>query len=220
MLMNHGDDKGLILPPKVAPIHVVIVPIARDDNRALVMEKADGLAAALREIRYEGEPLGVKVDGREGFRPGYKFAHWELRGVPLRIEIGPRDIGEGVAVLANRLSGEKQNIAVDYATFAFDTESISLSLEEIQAQLTMRSRNEMEGRIFEVDSYDEFKAVIAGGKGFVKAPWDGTAETEAKVKAETTATTRLLLPESAGHTVKCLFTGTQARCLAYFAASY
>jgi prolyl-tRNA synthetase len=220
MLMAHGDDKGLILPPKVAPLQVVIVPIARDDDRALVLEKCAGLAAALRKVRYDGEPLGVKVDDREGFRPGYKFAHWELRGVPLRIEVGPRDIAGGTCVVADRLSGEKQEMAVDYATFAFNGESVSKKLVDLQAALYSRCRDETMGRVYEVDSYEEFKVAISEGRGFVLAPWDGSAETEARVKEETSATTRVLHGDKPGDNVKCLFTGEPAKYRAYFAASY
>ncbi|MCH7472411.1 proline--tRNA ligase [bacterium] len=220
MIMAHGDDKGLILPPKVAPIHVVIVPIMRDEGRSEVLEKCNSLAAALGEVNYNGEKITVKVDEREGFRPGYKFAHWELRGVPLRIEVGPRDIAQGEAVLANRLSGEKRKLQVDYATFALDSESVMRSLEEMQAALYERCRKEMMGRVFEVESYAEFKEVIAEGRGFAMAPWDGSAETEARVKEETTATTRVLLSDFPGNEVKCLFSEDPAKRFAYFAASY
>lgn len=220
MLMNHGDDKGLIIPPKVAPTHVVIVPIVKDDNRSAVMEKAMGLAEAVSALTYNGKPVSVHVDDRDGFRPGFKFAHWEMRGIPLRIEIGPRDIEEGAAMLANRLTGEKQKLTVDYETYSLNGESVTASLEEIQAGLYSRSQKEIESRIYEVESYDEFKAVIAEGRGFVLAPWDGTAETEAKVKEETSATTRILAPETPRNNVKCLFSGGEAKRLAYFAASY
>jgi prolyl-tRNA synthetase len=220
MLMAHGDDKGLILPPKVAPIHIVIVPIARDDDRALVLEKCHGVAAALRRLEYDGVKLGVKVDDRAGLRPGFKFADWELKGVPLRIELGPRDIAEGGAVLADRLRGDKSKLAVDFETYSLDGESVLRSLEEMQAALYARSRNEVEHRIFEVASYEEFRDVITGGRGFAVAAWDGTAETEARVKQETSATTRCLLPQPPGDNVKCLFSGAPAKRLAYFAASY
>jgi prolyl-tRNA synthetase len=220
MLMAHGDDNGLILPPKVAPVHVVIVPIARDDDRPVVLEKCAGLAKRLGEIEYEGEKLSVKVDDREGFRPGFKFAHWELRGVPLRIEVGPRDIGEGVCVMANRLTGEKQKLNVDYATFDLSSESVSGELGKLQDALYQRSKGFTLERIIEVESYDEFKDVISGGRGWVFAPFDGTAETEASVKEETSATTRVLQPLAADDNVKCLFTGRPAKSRAYFAASY
>jgi prolyl-tRNA synthetase len=220
MLMTHGDDQGLILPPKVAPLHIVIVPIVRDEDRARVLECCQGLAARLREFSYEGEALVVEVDDREGFRPGYKFAHWELRGVPLRIEIGPRDVAGGSCVIVNRLSGAKQQLAVDYATYAVDGESVITRLAEIQQGLYARSRTEVLGRIYEVDNYEEFKRVIAGGEGFVLAPWDGTIDTEARVKEETSATTRIVLGEAPKNNVKCIFSGGPAKYLAYFAASY
>jgi len=220
MLMAHGDDKGLILPPKVAPVHVVIVPIARDDDRPLVLEKCQGLAKRLRGVSYNGEVLNVKVDDRAEFRPGYKFAHWELRGVPLRIEVGPRDIQGSTCIVVDRLSGAKQELQVDYATFELDAEAVSAKLEELQSALYARSRDDVMGRIHEVENYEEFKQVIAEGRGFALAAWDGTAETEQRVKEETSATTRVMAAEPPGHNVKCLFSGGPARYRAYFAASY
>jgi len=220
MLMTHGDDKGLVLPPKVAPIHVVIVPIARDDERTAVLEKAHGLAAKLREGYYAGQRVSVKVDDREGLRPGFKFADWELRGVPLRIELGPRDIAGGTAIVADRLSGEKQSVAVDYETYSWQGQSIEQSLEGLQEALYARSRNDFEGRIFEVSSYAEFKDIVTTGRGFALAPWDGEAATEERVKGETGATTRVLLAQTPAEDVKCLFSGAPARHLAYFATSY
>jgi prolyl-tRNA synthetase len=220
MLMAHGDDNGLILPPKVAPIHVVIVPIVKDEDRGQVLDACQGLAKRLRELRYEGEAVAVKVDDRTGFRPGFKFAYWELRGVPLRIEIGPRDLAEGACILANRLSGEKQKMTVDYATHSIDGESIVAELGRIQFALYERSKQATLGRIHEVESFDEFKQVIAAGRGWVLVPYDGTAATEAMVKEQTSATTRVLLDRAPGANVKCLFTGGPAVALAYFAASY
>ncbi|MDQ3023838.1 MAG: proline--tRNA ligase [bacterium] len=220
MLMVHGDDKGIVLPPKVAPIHVVIVPIARDDERAAVLGKAHGLATALRQQTYDGQKLSVKVDDREEFRPGYKFAHWELRGVPLRIELGPRDIAEGVAIVANRLTGEKTKVGVDFETFVWQGQSVVQSLEELQEALYARSRKDVEERIFEVSSYEEFKEIVGSGRGFALVQWDGEAATEERVKDETGATTRVLLAKTPAEDVKCLFSGAPARSLAYFATSY
>ncbi len=221
MLMAHGDDKGLIIPPLVAPVHLVIVPIHRDDDRALVVEKAHQLAAALRTgVRWRNEGIDVRVDDREGIRPGFKFAHWELRGVPLRIELGPRDIESGNCVLADRLSGEKVNLAVDFATMSLDTQSVADALEKLQADLYARSRQNSESRVFKVQSYEEFKQVVGQGRGFVLAPWDEEAPTEARVKEETGATTRVMHPDLPGDDVKCLFSGAKARRFAYFATSY
>jgi prolyl-tRNA synthetase len=220
MLMVHGDDKGLVLPPKVAPIHVVIVPIARDEERTAVLEKAHGLAAKLREEYYAGQRVSVKVDDREGLRPGFNFADWELRGVPLRIELGPRDIAGGTAIIADRLSGEKETVQVDFETFVWQGQSIIQRLEGLQEALYARSRNDVEGRIFEVSSYEEFKQIVSTGKGFALAPWDGEAATEERVKNETGATTRVLLAKTPAEDVKCLFSGAPARHLAYFATSY
>jgi len=220
MLMVHGDDKGLILPPKVAPWQIVIVPIARDDERGLVIEKAQALAAALCRLSYNDEAVRVKVDTREGVRPGFKFADWELRGVPLRIEVGPRDIAGGSLVLANRLSGEKRSLSIDFATMALDGESVIAELADLQERLYERSRADAESRVFTVADYTEFKQVIASGRGFVLAPWDGSGETESRVKDETGASTRVMQAKLPNSEVKCLFSGQPARRLAYFAASY
>jgi prolyl-tRNA synthetase len=220
MLMAHGDDAGLILPPTVAPIHIVIVPITRDDTRSAVVEQCHRLAAALKKLRFREEAIGVKVDDREGLRPGFKFADWELRGVPLRIELGPRDIEANSAVLARRLGGAKEQLTVDHATCAFDGESVIAGLEELQQELAGRSRDGFEQRIHEVASYEEFKGVISTGKGFAVAAFDGTAATEARVKAETSATTRVLRAGNMADKIECLFTGTPATAVAYWAASY
>lgn len=221
MLMLHGDDKGLILPPRVAPIHIVIVPIHRDDDRALVVEKAQQLGKAISAgVRWRDEAVNVKVDDREGLRPGFKFADWELRGVPLRIELGPRDIEGNTCVLADRLTGEKQSLNVDYATMALDAQSIVAALEKLQVGLHERSRSDAESRVLRVESYDEFKQVMAQGRGFVLAPWDQEAATEARVKEETGATTRVMHPDLPGDDVKCLFSGAIARRFAYWATSY
>ena len=220
MLMMHGDDRGLILPPTVAPVQVVIVPVVKDEDRSLILEKCNALAAVLRKVQYSGEGVRVKVDEREGLRPGFKFADWELRGVPLRLEVGPRDLAEGTAILVNRLSGEKKPIQVDYATPALDGESISSSLSELQAAVRARAEREMTSRVFEVGTYDGFREIIAEGRGFAVVPYDGTAATEAKVKEETSATVRVLLSRIADGSVKCLFTGQPAAWLACFATSY
>jgi prolyl-tRNA synthetase len=220
MLLVHGDDRGLILPPKVAPYHVVVVPVVKDEDRADVLGKCHALVQAVRKLQYNGEALRVKLDERQGLRPGFKFADWELRGVPLRLEVGPRDVAGGVAVLANRLSGQKREIAVDYATAGLDGESVLRSLEELQVALYTRSREEMLGRIFEVEDYAQLKECVRLGRGFALAAYDGTSATEARIKEETGATTRMLLPQMPESNVKCVLTGRPAERLAYFAASY
>lgn len=220
MLLMHGDDRGLILPPKVAPWHIVIVPVTRDEDRSAVLEKCHALQQKLGTLKFNGEALRVKLDDREGFRPGYKFAHWELRGVPLRIEVGPRDIADSAAILVDRLSGEKRRFTVDYATSGLDGESITASLIALQKELADRAQQGMLSRIHEVQSYAEFKLLIASGDGWAEAPFDGSPETEARVKEETGATTRIILPQMPQPNVKCLFTERPATKLAYFAASY
>jgi prolyl-tRNA synthetase len=218
--MAHGDDKGLIIPPKVAPIHVAIVPIIKESEQARVLEACDKLAQSLRAVQYEGEPLGVKIDDREGFRPGYKYAHWELRGVPIRLEVGPRDIDGGTAMLVERLSGNKSKLTVDYSTGAVAADEVTSQLNTIQQELYAQSRTTTMERIHTVDNYDEFRDTIAAGRGWVLAPYDGDAATEARVKEETSATTRVLLDKAPEPNVKCLFSGNLAKHIAYWGASY
>jgi len=151
---------------------------------------------------------------------GQRNWEWIKKGVPLRIELGPRDIAAGTAIVADRLTGEKESAAVDFETNTWQGQSIVQRLEGLQEALYARSRSDVEGRIFEVSSYDEFKEIMSSGKGFVLAPWDGEAATEERVKNETGATTRVLLAKTPAEDVKCLFSGAPARHLAYFATSY
>jgi len=210
VIMTHGDDSGLVLPPKVAPYQIVIVPISRGNWRETVLPVAqtlrDQLAAA-----------GVRVflDDRDTNTPGWKFAEWEMRGVPLRLEIGPKDIEKSSVVLARRDTREKLPAAMDGLVDRAKT-----LLDEIQAALLAKARAFREERTARADTYDEFKRLMEGRPGFVIAPWCGDAACEGQVKAETQATIRNIpfnSPEPAG---PCLTCERAAVAMAWFAKAY
>ena len=196
VIMTHGDDSGLILPPRVAPHQVVIVPIPRGNWKETVLPKAEAIRDELvaRGVR-------VKLDASEENSPGWKFAEWELRGVPLRLEIGPKDIEKAQVFSARRDTREKAAIPLaDLAT------RVPAILEEIQANLFARALEFRASHTSEAATWDEFKAAMEGRPGFVIAAWCGRAECEAAIKAETQATVRnipLGSPAFKGHCVKC-----------------
>jgi len=209
VIMTHGDDSGLILPPRVAPYQVVIVPIGRDNWRETVLPRAQDLQ---RQLRQSG--IRVTLDERDE-RPGWKFSEWELRGVPLRLEIGPRDIEKSQVLLARRDTREK--IAVPMDTLAT---TVAELLEDIQKTLLERALRFREERTQRVDNYDEFKTVMEGRPGFVIAPWCGSAECEAQIKAETQATIRNMPLGAAAPTGRCVRCDATATAEAWFAKAY
>ncbi len=183
LIMTHSDDQGLILPPRLAPTQVVIVPIYRkEEDRVAVLEKAGELEAGLKSA-------GVRVflDARDSHRPGWKFHEYEVQGVPLRIAIGPRDLQNGTIELARRDTKEKTTVPME----GLD-ERIPALLDQIQNDLLERARSSRDERTTSVDSYDEFKQVLEAKGGFVRMHWDGTPETETKVKEDTKATIRCI----------------------------
>jgi prolyl-tRNA synthetase len=210
LIMTHGDDSGLVLPPHIAPHQVVIVPIPRGDWKQTVLPKAEAIA---NDLRAQG--VRVKLDADEENSPGWKFAEWELRGVPLRLEIGPKDIEKSQVFSARRDTREKAAIPMaDLAT------RVPALLEEIQANLLARARAFREEHTTEVSSWDEFKSAMEGRPGFVIASWCGSAECEAQIKAETQATLRNIpmgSPRVAGQCVKC---NGAAQVKAWFAKAY
>lgn len=183
LIMAHSDDKGLVLPPKLASRPVVIVPILKGDKQAVV-EKAQAICAELKK-----NGINTFVDNSEQNSPGWKFAEYELQGIPVRLEIGPRDISNNICIAARRDTGEKQKLVLDDTLAS----SIGSLLETIQKSMFTRALDFREANTVEVTSYDEFKASV--DKGFIVAHWDGTEETETKIKEETKATIRVL-PET------------------------
>ena len=180
VIMTHGDDSGLILPPKVAPYQVVIVPIPRGNWQETVLPKA-------REIRDALTAAGIRVmlDDRDAYTPGWKFAEWEMRGVPLRLEIGPKDIEKSQVMLARRDTREKMSAPMDSAVSV-----VSELLDAIQANLFERALKFREEHTTSALDYAEFQTLMEGRPGFVISPWCGSAECEAEIKAETQATIR------------------------------
>ena len=208
VVMTHGDDSGLILPPRVAPYQVVIVPIGRDNWRETVLPKAQEIQQQLRSAG-----IRVTLDERDE-RPGWKFSEWELRGVPLRVEIGPKDIEKSAVLVARRDTREKQSLAMDgLAT------RIQQLLDDVQRSLFDRARTFRDEHTHRVSTYEEFKQVMEGRPGFVIAPWCGSTDCEAQIKSETQATIRNM-PRSGAPGGTCIRCDQGAIAEAWFAKSY
>jgi len=210
VIMTHGDDNGLILPPRVAPYQVVIVPIPRGNWQETVLPKAQAIRTALvdRGVR-------VMLDDREAYTPGWKFAEWELRGVPLRLEIGPKDIEKSQVVLARRDTREKAPAAMDSLT-----DTIVGRLDEIQRALLARARAFRDEHTSRAATYDEFRSAMEGRPGFVVALWCGSAECEAQIKADSQATLRNIPFGGEQVTGVCVRCGAAAAGEAWFAKAY
>ena len=211
LVMIHGDDKGLVLPPRIAPTQVVIVPIPfKGAEPAAIAAKAKEIADRLTQ-----KGLSVILDDRGEYTPGWKFNQWELKGVPLRIEIGPRDLKQEQVTMVRRDTKEKSFIKeIEVVTQA------EKLLEEIQHNLYAKARMSLEEKITSVKTYDEFKQVVSGKGGFIKAAWCGNAGCEAKIKEETGATIRVIPFEKEEPTTNCVYCGQKAKDVAYFARSY
>ena len=211
MIMVHGDNKGLIMPPRVAPVQIVIVPI-----RFKGIE-AEAIAAKTKEIAemFRAKGLSVVLDDRNEYTPGWKFNQWELKGVPVRIELGPRDLKQGQVVVVRRDTYQKMPVK--------ETEivgTVERLLEEIQENMLVKSRALLQEKTTSVKSYDEFKRVLEQKGGFLKAAWCGSASCEAKVKDETGATIRVRPFEVEEPATDCIVCGEKAKENVYFARSY
>lgn len=209
VIMTHGDDSGLVLPPAIAPYQVVIVPIGRENWRETVLPRAKELQASLTAAG-----IRVTLDERDE-RPGWKFSEWELRGVPLRLEIGPKDIEKGQVMLARRDTREKLPTPMD----GLDARVGEL-LAEIQRQLLERAIAFRAEHTHRASNYDEFKATMEGRPGFVIAPWCGDAACEAQIKTDTQATIRNMPINGAAPGGGCVRCGAPAIAEAWFAKSY
>ena len=209
--MAHSDDEGLVLPPSLAPIQVVIVPIYRSDEER---EKVEAAAEQIK-LKLEDLDLSVKFDNRDTYKPGYKFAEWELKGVPLRIAIGPRDIENGTVELARRDTKEKSVTSID----GIDLHIKNL-LNEIQSAIYERAKSFRDENIHTVNSWDEFKEVLNSKGGFISAHWDGTGETEEKIKELTKATIRCIPLDNIQEEGKCVLTGNPSKQRVLFAKAY
>ena len=210
VVMAHGDDRGLRLPPGVAPQQVVVVPIVREDDRARVLEAA---AAVAGELRAAG--IRVRVDDRPEHRPGFKFNEWELKGAPLRIELGGRDLAAGTVTVARRDTAEKQQVAIAGAAAAAGE-----LLSAVHASLLQAARDEQERRTLRDPGYGEMIAFLRDAAGFAAAPWCGRAECEARVKEDSSATIRCLpLADEPAQGV-CVCCGRPATTTATWAQAY
>ncbi len=211
LVMTHSDDHGLVLPPKLAPIQVVIVPIYKTDEQYhAISEKANEI---VKELRKHG--ISVKFDQRRTHKPGWKFAEYELKGVPLRIAIGPRDLENGNVELARRDTLSKEVIAQDVLT-----KTIVKLLDDIQKNLYKKAFDFREEHITEVDSFEEFKEVLETKGGFISAHWDGTAETEEKIKELTKATIRCIPLDAKDDEGICVFSGKKSTKRVLFSKAY
>lgn len=211
LVMTHSDDLGLVLPPNLAPIQVVIIPIHRNDEQLdAISIKVDGIVKKLRK-----KGVSVKYDNRTTYKPGWKFAQYELKGVPLRIAMGPRDLEEGTLEIARRDTLEKQNISQDDVV-----DYVEKTLEEIQANLFNKALDYRESHITEVDTFEEFKEVLENKAGFVSAHWDGTTETEDRIKDLTKATIRCIPLNNKIEEGKCVFSGKNSTQRVLFAKAY
>lgn len=211
LIMTHSDDKGLVLPPNLAPIQVVIVPIYKGEAQlAQVSEVANTIADQLANVG-----ISVKYDDRDTFRPGAKFAQYELQGVPLRIAIGPKDLEKGTVELARRDTLTKQYEAQDTLT-----ETIPVLLDTIQKEMYQKALTYRDDHITEVNSYDEFKSVLNDKGGFIAAHWDGSLATEQKVKEETKATIRCIPLDGYEQAGECMVTKKPSKGRVLFAKAY
>jgi prolyl-tRNA synthetase len=211
MVMVHGDDKGLVLPPKVAPIQVVIVPIPYKGT------EAETIPAKAKEIRDKlaAKDVAVTLDDRQEYTPGWKFNEWELKGIPIRIEIGPRDLKQNQVTLARRDTLQKTTAKEDEVV-----ETVLKLLEDIQSSLFSKAKKTLEDSITTVKTYEEFKKVLEQKGGFLRASWCGNTPCEEKIKDETGATIRIVPFEKEKPFSKCVHCGEEAREVVYFARSY
>lgn len=213
LIMAHSDDRGLVLPPKLAPIQVVIVPIFKSEEElAEIRAKALEIVDQLDEIG-----ISVKFDDRDTYKPGWKFAEYELKGVPLRLGIGPRDLKNKTVEMARRDDFSKTLVN-------FETEDligkIKETLDEIQSSIYQKAKSFTEEKTTAVDSWEEFVETLNNKGGFVSAHWDGTAETEEKIKEKTKATIRCIPLEQVQEEGKCILTGAPSTGRVLFAKAY
>jgi prolyl-tRNA synthetase len=211
IIMGHADNHGLVLPPKLAPIQVVIIPIYKN------VEQIEALSESAKKIKAGLEALGitVKYDDRDNNKPGWKFADYELKGVPVRIAIGPRDLENNTIEVARRDNLTKETIPIDKVY-----EHIPKLLNEIQTNIYNKALKFRKENTLYIDSWDEFLKVLDNQGGFIMAHWDGTAETEEKIKEESKATIRCIPFDSPGESGKCVYSGKPSGRRVLFARSY
>jgi prolyl-tRNA synthetase len=211
LVMTHSDDQGLVLPPSLAPIQVVIVPIYKTDEQlGEISAVVNGLVSEFKKLN-----VSVKFDNRTTQKPGFKFAEWELKGVPVRIAVGPKDLENGTFEVARRDILTKEVVSKDgIVTYVSDL------LAQIQKDLFQKALDYRNSHITEVNSFEEFKTVLNGEGGFVSAHWDGTAATEEKIKELTKATIRCIPLDGVKESGSCVFTGNPSSGRVLFAKAY
>ena len=208
--MTHSDDNGLVLPPRLAPFQVVIVPIYRTD------EQFEAISVKALEIKQKLEEKGVRVkfDNRDTHKPGFKFSEWEFKGVPVRLAIGPRDLENDTVEVARRDTLEKESLQMQN----IELKVVNL-LEQIQKNLFQKALDSRTEKTYPIDSWEDFLVQIEKG-GFLLAHWDGTPETEQKIKEETKATIRLIPLDYGNDEGKCVYSGKPSKGRVVFARSY
>jgi prolyl-tRNA synthetase len=213
LIMAHSDDNGLVLPPKLAPFQVVIVPIYRGDA------ELEAVSVKAREIMAELKKAGisVKYDDRDTQKPGWKFAEYELKGVPVRIAIGPRDLENGTIEIARRDNLTKEQFELSSQSI---TSKISSLLDEIQEGIYNKALNFKTEMTTEVNSWTEFQEILENKAGFISAHWDGTPETEEKIKELTKATIRCIPLDRKEEVGTCVFSGKPSKGRVLFAKAY
>ena len=211
LVMAHSDDEGLVLPPKLAPIQVVIIPIYKgDEQKNLIDEKVKVLM-----ITFKALGIKVKYDDNDNNRPGWKFAEYEMKGVPVRIAIGARDIEKNVVEVARRDTKEKMTVSIDGLA-----EAMHVLLNDIQQNIYSKAKKYRDENISKADTWDEFKKLLDGPGGFISAHWDGTPETEDKIKELSKATIRCIPLGNTQEEGKCILTGNPSRERVLFARAY
>ena len=210
LIMVHGDDKGLRLPPKVAPVQIVIIPIIKNENSLAEIEKfLEPFLAELGEIG-----IRFKLDDRQKISPGFKFNEWEMKGVPIRVEVGPRDMESGTVFCARRDTSEKTSYKIESAA-----STMSQLLDEIQINMFNQALEFREKNTFSTNNYEEFKSLIENG-GFIRCGWDGNPDSEAAIKKDTKATIRCILLDEKRIDKKCVYSGNPAKHEVIFARAY
>jgi len=211
LIMTHSDDKGLVLPPNLAPHQVVIVPIYRNDDQFdVVSAKAEEM---MKELRAMG--VSVKFDKRDTYKPGWKFAEWELKGVPVRIAIGPKDLENGTVEVARR-----DNLSKEVVSSNSIADYVSSLLKEIQENLFKKASDYRTEHTTKVDSFEDFKDVLENKGGFIEAHWDGTPESEEEIKKLTKATIRCIPIDAEDEEGVCILTGKPSNKRVLFAKAY
>ena len=211
LVMAHSDNNGLVLPPKLAPLQVVIVPIYKSEEEfKLVAERAEKLCSDLRELN-----ITVKFDDRDSQRPGFKFAEWELKGVPVRLAIGPKDYENNTWEVARRDTLEKSIVSNDEIL-----QHVKNLLDDIQKNIFKKALDFRTANTHKVDDWNEFKRILETSPGFIEAHWDGTPETEEAIKSETKATIRFIPTNPELEDGKCIYSGKPSKFRVIFAKSY